>query len=269
MNHILWWRSEHKDLASVAAGPHVWCKRNCFLDKMRIALVTNWKSCSRKYNFTLWTNPVCENGLQPKWGLGGNLKICFRKYNFTFWTNPTVENGLQPKWGLGGNLKSCFRKYNFTFWTNPTVENGLQPKWGLGGWHVGSSSWATVIVGDFFVADMAFWDMYEVNLSQYVAAAMEFSSRIGHCFQISHFLGHWKPNWHSWQLGNLTTYHQLHKSQLLLRNTKLHITDTRLFQISFVSRNTSAFVNISRSLGVWNWAGCSLMKVILAIVAPV
>ena len=143
---------------------------------MRIALVTNWKSCSRKYNFTLWTNPVCENGLQPKWGLGGNLKICFRKYNFTFWTNPTVENGLQPKWGLGG-------------------------------WHVGSSSWATVIVGDFFVADMAFWDMYEVNLSQYVAAAMEFSSRIGHCFQISHFLGHWKPNWHSWQLGNLTTHH--------------------------------------------------------------
>ena len=174
MNHILWWRSEHKDLASVAAGPHVWCKRNCFLDKMRIALVTNWKSCSRKYNFTLWTNPVCENG-------------------------------LQPKWGLGGNWKSCSRKYNFTFWTNPTVENGLQPKWGLGGWHVGSSSWATVIVGDFFVADMASWDMYEVNLSQYVAAAMKFSSRIGHCFPISHFLGHWKPNWHSWQLGNLTT----------------------------------------------------------------
>ena len=69
--------------------------------------------------------------------------------------------------------------------------------------------------------------------------------------------------------GPPATYHQLHKSQLLLRNTKLHITDTRLFQISFVSRNTSAFVNISRSLGVWNWAGCGLVKVILAIVAPV
>ena len=26
----------------------VWCKRSCFLDKMRIALVTNWKSCSRQ-----------------------------------------------------------------------------------------------------------------------------------------------------------------------------------------------------------------------------
>ena len=29
--------------------------------------------CSRKYNITLWTNTTCENGLQPKWGLGGGL----------------------------------------------------------------------------------------------------------------------------------------------------------------------------------------------------
>ena len=26
----------------------VWCKRSCFLDKMRIPPVTNWKSCSRQ-----------------------------------------------------------------------------------------------------------------------------------------------------------------------------------------------------------------------------
>ena len=161
----------------------------------------------RKYDFPFGTNPTVENVLQSKWGLGGNLKSCFRKYDFTFGTNPTVENGLQSKWGLRGNLKGCFRKYDFTFGTNPTVENGLKPKWGLRGWHIWSSSWATVTVGDFFVADMALWDMYEVNLSQYVAVAMEFFSRIGHCFQSSHFLGHWKPNWHSWQLGNLTIWY--------------------------------------------------------------
>ena len=35
-----------------------------------------------------------------------------------------------------------------------------------------------------FFAELALWDMYEVNLAQYVAAAMQFLSRIGHCFQI-------------------------------------------------------------------------------------
>ena len=36
----------------------------------------------------------------------------------------------------------------------------------------------------FFVAELALWDMYEVNLPQYVAVAMQFLSRIDYYFQI-------------------------------------------------------------------------------------
>ena len=86
---------------------------------------------------------------------------------------------------------SC-RKYNIILWTNPTCENGLQLKWGLGGWHVWSSSSATVTLWEFFLADILSWDMYEVNLPQYVNAVVQFFSRISHCFPISHFLGYWK-----------------------------------------------------------------------------
>ena len=100
--------------------------------------------------------------------------------------------------------KHSSRKYNITLWTNPTCENGLQPKWGLGGWHVWPSSSATVTLREIFLADMLSWDMYEVNLPQYVNAVVQFFSRISHCFPISHFLGYWKPNWLSSQLGNLT-----------------------------------------------------------------
>ena len=35
---------------------------------------------------------------------------------------------------------------------------------------------------------------------------MFFSFATNHCFPISHFYKYWKPNWHSWQLGNLTIH---------------------------------------------------------------
>ena len=47
------------------------------LVKMASSWNEDWEEirnrCSRKYNITLWTNTTCENGLQPKWGLGGGL----------------------------------------------------------------------------------------------------------------------------------------------------------------------------------------------------
>ena len=55
-----------------------------------------------------------------------------------------------------------------------------------------------------FFADLDSWSMYEVNFPKYVNAAVQFFSRISICFSISHFLGYWKPNWLSSQLGNLT-----------------------------------------------------------------
>ena len=154
------------------------------MDRGHRTIPWNCNSSSREYKITLWTNPICEKDHQLKWGLGGNWKSYTDKYKITLWTNPTGINAHQLKWGLGGNWKRCTDKYKITLWTNPTGLNAPHLKWGLGGWHVWSSSWATVTFENFFFAELALWDMYEVNLAQYVAAAMQFLSRIGHCFQI-------------------------------------------------------------------------------------
>ena len=57
-----------------------------------------------------------------------------------------------------------------------------------------------------FFAVIFSWDTEEVNLPNFVSTAMFFSFATNHCFPISHFYKYWKPNWHSWQLGNLTIH---------------------------------------------------------------
>ena len=72
------WNIQVKQIRNTTRHKYEWRQINksyCLNAKMASSWNEDWEEirnhCSRKYNITLWTNPTCENGLQPKWGLGG------------------------------------------------------------------------------------------------------------------------------------------------------------------------------------------------------
>ena len=64
---------------------------------MRIALVTNKKICSHKYNMTLWTNPTGENSIQAKWEIGktapANMISLWEQIQMWKWPPAEIRNG--------------------------------------------------------------------------------------------------------------------------------------------------------------------------------
>ena len=74
------WIIQVKQIRNTTRHKYEWRQINksyCLNAKMASSWNEDWEEirnrCSRKYNITLWTNTTCENGLQPKWGLGGGL----------------------------------------------------------------------------------------------------------------------------------------------------------------------------------------------------
>ena len=70
---------------------------SCFPGIMRIALVTNKKNCSHKYNMTLWTNPTGENSIQAKWEIGktapANMISLWEQIQMWKWPPAEIRNG--------------------------------------------------------------------------------------------------------------------------------------------------------------------------------
>ena len=90
--------------------------------------------------------------------------------------NPhVIFNGLQPKWELPKKTCLVYQQRNHELWRIFLLSSFLETR--------RKSIYPILSLLQCF-----------------------FSFATNHCFPISHFYKYWKPNWHSWQLGNLTIH---------------------------------------------------------------